>query len=111
MSKYTHDKAYSFINCHKTIRKLKFLSLCTTSNFADTNQNKYQFVSRVDFGLFLKSGVCLLKYKYHQIFFWQLMEEPLGTHMSENILKYLLGGLFQSVNFWRTVYTQIYLLW
>ena len=56
MSEYTHNKAYPFI------RISKIQSLFTTLNFADSSQNKYQFLSIPDFGQFDKRGSCSLKH-------------------------------------------------
>ena len=62
MSEYTRNKAYPFINCRQTIRIWKSQSLFTTLNFADSSQNKYQFLSSPDFGQFHKRGSCSLKH-------------------------------------------------
>ena len=63
MSKYTHNKAHSFIKCQQAIRMIISKPLaCTTLNFADSSQNKYQFLSCLDFGQFYKCGSCSLKY-------------------------------------------------
>ena len=95
MSEYTHTIAYSFKECQQTIRMI-ISKPFTTLKFADSSQNKYQFLSSLDFGQFYKCGSCSLKHTISSFFWYHLIEEtysyPHVWKFLENILKYLWGG-------------------
>ena len=66
MSAYTHNKAYSFINCHQND---KFEAFSRLSNLLIAAKTKYQFLSSQDFGQFHKCGSCSLKHTVSSDFF------------------------------------------
>ena len=100
MSECTHNKAYSFIMCHQTIRMIISKPFHDSQLLADSSQNKCQFLSSLDFGQFYKCGSCSLKHTISSIFFgYHLIEDthsyPHLWKFPENILKYLYGGTFE----------------
>ena len=103
-SSMRHEMSVSYVRIYTQIltwiyirqSTLWFRSLFTTLNVADSSQNKYQFLSSLDFGQFHKTMCLLLTQAYNIAFSYHLIEDtysyPRVWKFPETMLKYLYMG-------------------